>query len=62
MRPLYRRIVPFGYRRGDLGELASHKAEQAALYGLRKRRCGLLPRQISHEGVKGVLATHTTTA
>jgi DNA invertase Pin-like site-specific DNA recombinase len=67
-------IVPFGYRRGEHGELAPHKAEQAAIREMTALRAqGKALRaiaeamqakgfKISHEGVKGVLAAHSTTA
>jgi DNA invertase Pin-like site-specific DNA recombinase len=67
-------IVPFGYRRGEHGELAPHKAEQAAIRQMMALRAqGKALRaiaeamqakgfKISHEGVKGVLAAHSTTA
>ena len=66
-------IVPFGYRRGEHGELAPHKAEQAAIRKMAALRAqGKALRaiaeamqakgfKISHEGVKGVLAAHSTT-
>jgi putative DNA-invertase from lambdoid prophage Rac len=67
-------IVPFGYRRGEHGELAPHKAEQVAIREMMALRSqGKALRaiaeamqakgfKISHEGVKGVLAGHSTTA
>jgi DNA invertase Pin-like site-specific DNA recombinase len=67
-------IMPFGYRRGERGELEPHKAEQAAIremVALRARGKALRAIaaamkakgfKISHEGVKGVLAAHSTTA
>src|SRR6516162_9702749 len=61
-------IVPFGYRRGEHGELATHKAEQEAIremVALRARGKALraiAEAKISHEGVKGVLAAHSATA
>jgi DNA invertase Pin-like site-specific DNA recombinase len=67
-------IVPFGYRRGDNGQLAAHKAEQKAIREMMALRAkGQALRaiakamqvkgfKISHEGVKGVLAAHSTTA
>jgi len=63
-------IVPFGYRRGELGELMPHEAEQAAIREISALRSqGKALRaiakamqakgfKISHEGVKGVLAAH----
>jgi putative DNA-invertase from lambdoid prophage Rac len=65
-------IVPFGYRRGEHGELAPHEAEQAAIREMVALRAqGKVLRaiaeamhakgfKISHEGVKGVLAAHST--
>jgi DNA invertase Pin-like site-specific DNA recombinase len=67
-------IVPFGYRRGEHGQLAPHKAEQAAILEMVALRAqGKALRaiaeamraqgfKISHEGVKGVLAAHGATA
>jgi DNA invertase Pin-like site-specific DNA recombinase len=67
-------IVPFGYRRGEQGELSPHKAEQTAIREMMALRAqGKALRaiaeamqakgfKISHEGVKGVLAAHSTTA
>ena len=67
-------IVPFGYRRGELGELMPHVAEQAAIREMLALRAqGKALRaiakamqakgfKISHEGVKGVLAAHSATA
>ena len=67
-------IVPFGYRRGEHGQLAPHKAEQAAIRQMLALRAqGKALRaiaeamqakgfKISHEGVKGVLAAHKATA
>jgi DNA invertase Pin-like site-specific DNA recombinase len=67
-------IVPFGYRLGEHGELAPHKAEQAAILQMAALRAqGKALRaiaeamqakgiKISHEGVKGVLAAHSATA
>ena len=67
-------IVPFGYRRSEHGQLATHKAEQAAILEMIALRAqGKALRaiaeamqakgfKISHEGVKGVLAAHSTTA
>ena len=60
-------IVPFGYRRGDDGELAPHAAEQAAIREMAALRAQGRPLraiaeavkakgvQISHEGVSRVL-------
>jgi DNA invertase Pin-like site-specific DNA recombinase len=65
-------IVPFGYRRGEHGQLAPHEAEQAAIREMVALRAqGKALRaiaeamqakgfQISHEGVKGVLRAHST--
>jgi putative DNA-invertase from lambdoid prophage Rac len=59
--------VPFGFRRGEGGELVPHEAEQAAIQemiALRRQGKALRAiaealqargRQISHEGVAGVL-------
>src|SRR6516225_5118369 len=67
-------IVPFGYRRGERGELAPHESEQAAIRQMIALRAqGKVLRaiaeamqakgfKISHEGVKGVLAAHSATA
>ena len=67
-------IVPFGYRCGENGELTPHEAEQAAIREMLALRAqGRALRaiakamqatgfKISHEGVKGVLAAHSTTA
>jgi DNA invertase Pin-like site-specific DNA recombinase len=67
-------IVPFGYRRGEHGQLTPHKAEQAAIRqmaALRAQRKALRAIaeamqakgfKISNEGVKGVLAAHNATA
>jgi DNA invertase Pin-like site-specific DNA recombinase len=67
-------IVPFGYRRGEHGQLTPHKAEQAAIRQMLALRAqGKALRaiaeamqakgfKISHEGVKGVLAAHKATA
>jgi DNA invertase Pin-like site-specific DNA recombinase len=67
-------IVPFGYRRGEHGRLAPHEAEQEAIremVGLRAQGKALRAIakamqaqgfKISHEGMKGVLAAHRTTA
>jgi putative DNA-invertase from lambdoid prophage Rac len=67
-------IVPFGYRRGDQGQLTPHKGEQAAIREMVVLRAqGKALRaiaeamqakgfKISHEGVKGVLAAHSTTS
>ena len=67
-------IVPFGYGRGEHGQLAPHKGEQAAIRDMVALRAqGKALRaiaeamqakgfKISHEGVKGVLAAHNTTA
>ena len=62
-------IVPFGYRRGEHGELAPHKAEQEAIremVALRAQGKALRAiaeaMKISHEGVKGVLAAHNAAA
>ena len=67
-------IVPFGYRSGEHGQLAPHKGEQAAIREMVALRAqGKALRaiaeamqakgfKISHEGVKGVLAAHSTTA
>ena len=67
-------IVPSGYRRGEHGQLATHEAEQAAVHemvGLRAQGEALRAIakamqakgfKISHEGVKGVLGAHRTTA
>src|SRR3984957_6906258 len=67
-------IVPFGYRRGEGGELVEHEDEQKAIREMAKLRAkGNALRaiaeamqatgfKISHEGVKGVLAAHSTTA
>jgi putative DNA-invertase from lambdoid prophage Rac len=64
-------IVPFGYRRGEHGQLAPHKGEQAAIREMVSLRAqGKALRaiaeamqakgfKISHEGVKGVLAAHS---
>jgi putative DNA-invertase from lambdoid prophage Rac len=64
-------IVPFGYRRGEQGQLALHKGEQAAIREMVALRAqGKALRaiaeamqakgfKISHEGVKGVLAAHS---
>jgi hypothetical protein len=61
-------------RRGEHGELAPHKAEQAAIRQMAALRAqGKALRaiaeaiqakgfKITHEGVKGVLAAHSTTA
>ena len=49
-------IVPFGYRRGERGELTSHKALRAIAEAMQAKGF-----KISHEGVKGVLAAHSTT-
>jgi putative DNA-invertase from lambdoid prophage Rac len=65
-------IMPFGYRRGEHGELAQHEAEQAAIremlalraQGKALRAIAKAMRdkgfRISHEGVKGVLGAHST--
>jgi hypothetical protein len=65
--------VPFGYRRGEHGELAPHEGEQAAIRKMMALRAqGKALRviaeamrakgfKISHEGVKGVLAAHSAT-
>jgi DNA invertase Pin-like site-specific DNA recombinase len=65
-------IVPFGYRRGEHGQLAPHEAEQAAIGEMAALRAqGMALRaiaeamqakgfKISHEGVKGVLRAHST--
>jgi DNA invertase Pin-like site-specific DNA recombinase len=67
-------IVPFGYRRGEHGQLTPHKGEQAAIRQMAALRAqGKALRaiseamqakgfKISHEGVKGVLAAHSTSA
>jgi putative DNA-invertase from lambdoid prophage Rac len=67
-------IMPFGYRRGELGELMPHVAEQAAIREMLALRAqGKALRaiakamqakgfKISHEGVKGVLAARGRTA
>jgi hypothetical protein len=67
-------IVPFGYRRGEHGQLAPHKGEQAAIRemvalraqgrALRAIAAAMQAKgfKISHEGVKGVVAAHSTTA
>ena len=67
-------IFPFGYRRGEHGELMPHEAEQAAIRemlalrvqgkALRAIATAMQAKgfKISHEGVKGVLAAHSTTA
>ena len=59
--------VPFGFRRGDDGELVPHKAEQEAIgemVALRAQRKPLRAiadalrargHEISHEGVAGIL-------
>ena len=64
-------IMPFGYRRGEHGELVLHEAEQAAIremVALRAQGNALRAIaeamqakgfKISHEGVKGVLAAHS---
>ena len=66
-------FVPFGYRRGEHGLLAPHKGVQAAISEMVALRAqGKALRaiaeamqakgfKISHEGVKGVLAAHSTT-
>ena len=66
--------MPFGYRRGEHGDLTPHEAEQSAIREMVSLRAegkalravaeamrakGL---KISHEGVKGVLAAHSATA
>jgi putative DNA-invertase from lambdoid prophage Rac len=60
-------IVPFGYRRGESGELVAHEAEQEAIREMAALRAQGRPLRaiaeavrskgfrISHEGVKGVL-------
>jgi putative DNA-invertase from lambdoid prophage Rac len=65
-------IVPFGYRRGEHGQLKPHKSEQTAIREMVALRAqGKALRaiaeamqakgfKISHEGVKGVLAAHST--
>jgi putative DNA-invertase from lambdoid prophage Rac len=65
-------IVPFGYRRGEHGQLSPHKGEQGAIREMVALRAqGKALRaiaeamqakgfKISHEGVKGVLAAHST--
>jgi putative DNA-invertase from lambdoid prophage Rac len=67
-------IVPFGYRRGEHGELMPHEAEQAAIREMLALRAqgdtlrAIAKRmqdkgfKISHEGVKGVLGARSTTA
>jgi putative DNA-invertase from lambdoid prophage Rac len=67
-------IVPFGYRRGENGELAPHEAEQAAIremialrvQGKALRAIAKAMRdkgfKISHEGVKGVLGAHSSSS
>jgi putative DNA-invertase from lambdoid prophage Rac len=64
--------VPFGYRRGEHGELAPHEAEQAAIRemvvlraqgkGFRVIAKAMQAKgfKISHEGVKGVLGAYST--
>ena len=53
--------VPFGFRRGDDGELIPHEAEQQAIHEIRRLRAQGRPLRviaevkISHEGVGGVL-------
>ena len=59
--------VPFGFRRGDDGELVRHEAEQAAIAEMRALRAAgaslravadamnAKSHKISHEGVAGVL-------
>jgi putative DNA-invertase from lambdoid prophage Rac len=59
--------VPFGFRRGDDGELIPHEAEQQAIHEIRRLRAQGRPLRviaeavkakgvkISHEGVAGVL-------
>jgi putative DNA-invertase from lambdoid prophage Rac len=67
-------IMPFGYRRGENGELTPHAAEQAAIremlalraQGKALRAIAKAMRdkgfKISHEGVKGVLEAHSTSS
>jgi hypothetical protein len=66
--------MPFGYRRGEHGQLAPHEAEQTAIremVALRAQGKALRAMskamqakgfKISHEGVKGVLGALSTTA
>jgi putative DNA-invertase from lambdoid prophage Rac len=67
-------IMPFGYRRGENGELTPHEAEQAAIremialrvQGKALRAIAKAMRdkgfKISHEGVKGVLGAHSSSS
>jgi putative DNA-invertase from lambdoid prophage Rac len=63
--------VPFGYRRGDSGELVPHAAEQEAIREIRRLRAQGRPLRaiadsvrakglaISHEGVANVLRSRS---